>query len=291
MVKAGDAILIPTADGRTLAVSSAGPVSGSPVLFHHGWPGCRLLPPGFEEAVVERGVRLVSFDRAGYGGSSPQPGRRFAAAAADAACVADALGIGRFGTWGISGGGPHALACAALLADRVTAVVSVSGFAPFGTPGLDFTAGMGESSRREFTVAVAGREAYGPFVRAAVDHPEDALDGLLSEPDLALASREDQASYLRDSAEEALRPGIDGWLDDGLATVSPWGFELADIARPVLLLQGVHDLMVPPGHAAVLASLIPRSRLVVEPDEGHLTLCFEAGRPLDFLLEAAAERA
>jgi pimeloyl-ACP methyl ester carboxylesterase len=286
---------VDAADGRVIRVAELGDPDGAPVVFHHGWPGCRLLPPSFDEAARERRVRLISYDRAGYGGSSPKPGRRIADAAADTATVADALGVARFTVWGVSGGGPHALACGALLRERVTAVAAVSGFAPADTPGLVFTEGMGEPSRAEFPLAAQGREVYEPFVREAVagwlatppERVDERLDGLLTGPDPELLAGP-LARYLHESATEALRAGIDGWLDDGLATVAPWGFDPAHVTVPLLLLQGAHDLMVPPAHARALAGMIPRATLMLEPNDGHLTVCLDPVRPLDWLIRPAA---
>ena len=132
-------------------------LDGPAVIYHHGWPGSRKLPGGHGEAAAERGVRLVSFDRAGYGGSSRAAGRTVGDVASDTAAIADALGIGTFGVWGVSGGGPHALACAALLPERVTAAAVVAGIAPYDLPGLDYTAGMGAASQVEFALAAQGR--------------------------------------------------------------------------------------------------------------------------------------
>jgi pimeloyl-ACP methyl ester carboxylesterase len=286
---------VDAADGRVIRVAELGDPDGAPVVFHHCWPGCRLLPPSFDEAARERRVRLISYDRAGYGGSSPKPGRRIADAAADTATVADALGVARFTVWGVSGGGPHALACGALLRERVTAVAAVSGFAPADTPGLVFTEGMGEPSRAEFPLAAQGREVYEPFVREAVagwlatppERVDERLDGLLTGPDPELLAGP-LARYLHESATEALRAGIDGWLDDGLATVAPWGFDPAHVTVPLLLLQGAHDLMVPPAHARALAGMIPRATLMLEPNDGHLTVCLDPVRPLDWLIRPAA---
>jgi pimeloyl-ACP methyl ester carboxylesterase len=289
-------IVVRATDGRELLVAQAGTPDGPAVVFHHGWPGCRLLPPGFAEAAAARGLRLVSFDRAGYGGSSRAEGRTVGDVAGDTAAIADALGIAGFAAWGVSGGGPHALACGALLSERVTAVAVVAGVAPFDSPGLDFCAGMGDASREEFALARAGGRPYESFVRAAVagalatprERVADTFDSLLSPPDLALVMRESVGDYLDESKWESLGGGPNGWLDDGLACVAPWGFELSAIEAPVLLLQGGQDLMVPAAHADAMARELPRPTHVFEPEEGHMTLGFSPERPLDWLRQFSA---
>ena len=145
-----DARAVPGPAGRTLGVYEAGDPGGHPVLVHHGTPAHGALFAPWEDDARGKGIRLVGYDRPGYGASSPDPERSVASAAADAAAIADALGIDRFATWGVSGGGPHALACAALLGERVVAVASLAGIAPFDAPGLNWFAGMGESNLVEF---------------------------------------------------------------------------------------------------------------------------------------------
>ena len=288
-------IVVRARDGRELLVAQAGTPDGAAVIFHHGWPGCRLLPPGFAEAAAARELRLVSFDRAGYGGSSRAQGRSVGDVAGDTAAIADALGIAGFAVWGVSGGGPHALACGALLPERVTAVAVVAGLAPFDSPGLDFCAGMGDASREEFALARAGGRPYESFVRAAVagmlatprGRVADGFDSLLSTSDLALVMSEPIGDYLEASKWEALGGGPNGWLDDGLASVAPWGFELSAIEAPVLLLQGGQDLMVPAAHAEAMARELPRATHIFEPEEGHMTLGFSPERPLDWLRQCS----
>ena len=280
-----------TSDGRTLRVAQCGALDGSAVIYHHGWPSSRLLPGGHGEAAAERGIRLVSFDRAGYGGSSRAPGRTIGDVASDTTAIADALGIGSFGVWGVSGGGPHALACAALLPDRVVAAAVVAGIAPFDLPGLDFTAGMGEASQVEFALAPQGSAAYEPYVRDAAaaflagEAGHDGMESLLSPPDLALMQSGRYDEHMEASKHEALGGGIGGWLDDGLATVAPWGFDLASIHAPVLLLQGGRDLMVPPAHAHAMAAVLPRATLDYRSEEGHMTLGLAPEPPLEWLAQ------
>ena len=211
--------------------------------------------------------------------------------AADTEAIADALGLGTFGVWGVSGGGPHALACAARLPERVVAAAIVAGVAPYDLPGLDFCAGMGASSQAEFPLAAQGPEVYEPYVRKAVadmlaaeDGIDDGFDAVLSPVDRALMDSGRFARDLASDLQESLGGGYYGWLDDGLATVAPWGFELGAIEVPVLLLQGGEDLMVPPAHAYAMAEVLPHATLEFSPEDGHMTLAMAPERALDWLL-------
>ena len=135
---------IRTPDGRTLAVEIDGDPAGLPVLVHAGTPNSRhLYGPNVRDA-GDRGLRLIGYDRPGYGGSTPHPGRTVADCAADVRAICAALDIGRLAMWGISGGGPHVLACAALLPDLVVAAASLASEAPYGAEGLDWFDGMGQ---------------------------------------------------------------------------------------------------------------------------------------------------
>ena len=267
-----------TPDGRTLAVEDSGDPAGRPILAHMGTPSSRhLYRPNVLDA-AQRGLRLISYDRPGYGGSSPQPGRTVADCAADVRAICAELGIDRLATWGISGGGPHVLACAALLPDLVTAAASLASPAPYGAEGLDYFAGMGQENVDDFTLYFADETA----ARAKTDRdreellttpPEDAakaLESLLTPTDAA-ALRGDLAEYLTYSNQDGLAPGSQGWFDDN-CTVRPWGFDLADITVPVLLLHGRQDMFVPFSHGEWLAAHIPGVEARLLDDDGHLTL-------------------
>jgi pimeloyl-ACP methyl ester carboxylesterase len=279
---------------REIRADDYGPAGGSPVLFHHGSPGCRLLGEDVTRAGAERGLRLISYDRPGYAGSSPHRGRHVADAAGDTAAVADALGIERFGVWGISGGGPHALACAALLPDRVTAAAVVCGIAPFDGEGLDFYDGMGKANRTEWDKARNDRENLEPFVHEACAEVTSSTEGVLEAWGTLLSEGDREillggyGTTMLDRIRVAVAPGIDGWLEDDIAFVEPWGFDPAAIAVPVAVFHGQNDPMVPHGHGAWLASVIPDAMFNSYPDEGHLTLGFDPARPLDWLAEARA---
>jgi pimeloyl-ACP methyl ester carboxylesterase len=268
-----------TPDGRTLAIEEAGDPNGRPVLVHTGTPNSRHLyqPNGIDAAV--RGLRLISYDRPGYGGSTPQPGRGVADCAADIRAICAELGIGRLAMWGISGGGPHVLACAALLPDLVTAVASLASLAPLDAEGLDFFAGMGQDNADDIRLFLrdpqaarvkleADREA---ILATSAAELAGALQTLLTPTDAAALTGA-LADYLIYCDHEGLAPGVEGWWDDSVAEASPWGFELSAISVPVLLMHGRQDMFVPFGHGQWLAAHIPGVEARLFDHDGHLTL-------------------
>ncbi len=267
-----------TPDGRTLAVEEGGDPAGLPVLAHMGTPNSRHLYGSHSQDAAERGLRLISYDRPGYGGSSPQPGRSVADCIEDVRAICAELGINRLAMWGISGGGPHLLACAALLPDLVTAAASLASLAPFDAAGLDYFAGMGQDNVDDtllyFTDEAAARaqvdEAREGFLAASTDEQASAMESLLSPVDAALLGGE-LDKFLASSMRDGLAQGSQGWWDDN-CMVRPWGFDLADIAVPVMLLHGKHDKFVPFGHGEWLAAHIPGVEARLSDDDGHLTL-------------------
>jgi pimeloyl-ACP methyl ester carboxylesterase len=270
---------VETRDGRSLTVYDGGDPSGVPVLFHHGTPFSGRPYEPHLDAAAELGMRWLSYDRPGYARSTRAPGRTVAAAAADALAIADALGLARFATWGLSGGGPHALACAAQGSGRVVAAASMAGVGATDAPDLDWLEGMGEGNVREFAIARRGEAALRPEHMAAaaglleLSLPDfvEAMRPFLSDVDAAVFDGA-IGEFLRDSVHEALAGGVDGWVDDDLAFMKPWGFDLAEIEQPVLVLQGRQDLMVPYAHGAWLARKLPASEPRLSETEGHLTL-------------------
>jgi pimeloyl-ACP methyl ester carboxylesterase len=266
-------------DGRTLHVYDGGDPEGKAVVFQHGTPVCGRLHPHDLEDASAKGIRLIGFDRAGYGGSSANPGRAYRDEAADVAALLDVLGIDRFATWGHSGGGPPALACAALLPGRCVAAATLASVGPYGVEGLDWLAGMGEANVEEFDLVLAGgEELEESFRRSRTEMFSAGPDGL-RQAMLTVLSPLDQEVMTDEFAEwgfrvmsEGAAERIDGWRDDNLAAVKPWGFEVSAIRVPVLLLQGTDDLMVPPAHGRWLAEHIPGVEAEISETEGHLTL-------------------
>lgn len=264
-------------DGRTLRVYDSELRGAGPAVFwHHGTPQTGALPEPLLPAAARRGIRLVSHDRPGYGGSTPQPGRTVASVAGDVARIADALGIDRFAVLGASGGGPHALACAALLGDRVGAAVSLAGLAPVGAEGLDWFAGMYESGAAELRAAAAGRAALEAHLAA------DDFDPQMFTPGDFEVLAGDWA-WLGRSAGQAMAGSPDGFLDDDLAYAAPWGFDPADITAPVLFVHGGEDRVVPSAHSDWLARRCRSAELWPCPQDGHVSVLTHCERALDWL--------
>jgi len=271
--------LIDLADGRALDLQVTGPQDGTPLVLHHGTPGSLVRFRAVEEAVHRRGLRLVTYSRAGYGASTRKPGRTVADIAADLEAVLDHLGAQRCVTLGWSGGGPHALASAALLPGRVAGATSVAGVGPYGQDDLDFLAGMGEGNIEEFGAAIAGEpELTAALDEAAVELRDagaaevvESMATLLPKVDLAALVGEG-GDQLAAQVAEGMRNGAGGWIDDDLAFVRPWGFSVEDITVPVFLWQGDEDLMVPFAHGRWLADRIPGAVAHLMPGEGHISI-------------------
>lgn len=277
-------------DGRVLDVVVSGPDDGVPLVWHHGTPGCALQFRYRTAEAHARGLRYVTYTRAGASGSTRNPGRSVADVAADIEAILDHLGADRCLVGGNSGGGPHALATGALLPDRVAAVLCVCGIKPYvGQP--DFLDGMGEDNVIEFNLALAGEEALRPFVmkdRAGIIDADPAgiietLATLLPEIDRDVIRSEAGVDVIK-----GLQGGVvevDAWIDDDLAFTRDWGFGIADMAVPTYLWQGSADLMVPFHHGEWLAANVPGAVAHLEEGEGHFSILVGAfGQMLDELL-------
>jgi len=293
-----DRFLIEVPDGRSVEVLTAGPPGGLPLVFHAGTPSGLVAFPPLVEAAAERGLRPVFYSRPGYGNSTPQPGRLVASAAADVAAVLDHLGERDFVTAGWSGGGPHALATAALLARRCRAAVTIAGVAPCQASGLDWLAGMAPENVEEFGAAMQGQDQLSAFLTAAAAEMADVTASQVAQSLGGLATAADRAAitgafaeYLAESTRAALAAGIGGWRDDDLAFVRDWGFSLDVVAVPLSIWQGDQDAMVPFGHGEWLAKAVPMAYPHLLPGEGHLTLVqARIGDILDELIARAGVR-
>lgn len=265
-------------DGRDLQVLEAGDLDGFPVFVHHGTPACRLLYKGTIDDARSRGIRLISHDRPGYGGSTRRPGRIIGDVADDVAAIADHLGLDHFASWGISGGGPHVLACAALLPDRCVAAAALASIAPYDAEGLDFFAGMGEDNIEEFKLSLDGEEAIRPGAeehrRQMMSSAEDLIESIrtLLTPTDEAVFRGETADYLVRWMTCGMKAGVDGWLDDDLAFVWSWGFDLKEIDIPVQVWQGRQDKFVPFGHGEWIARQVPTAEPHLTDVDGHMTL-------------------
>ena len=271
-----------TADGRELAFAIWGDPDGFPVLTLHGTPGSRLERWPHEELYTSLGVCNVTHDRAGYGRSDRRRGRRIVDEVDDVVAIADHLGFERFGVTGGSGGGPHSLACAALLPDRVVRATCVVGIAPVGAAGLErdeWLEGMDPENVKEFGWAIAGEDVLAPELerehakireRVAAD-PRNALgDFELSESDREALARPEMMQIIRESTAEQAVNGVSGWVDDDLAHVGDWGFAVADVSVPTLVWYGETDVLVPPRHGRWLAENVPGCIVKVDDEAGHL---------------------
>jgi pimeloyl-ACP methyl ester carboxylesterase len=282
-------------DGRKLDVYVSGPDGGMPLVFHMGTPGAAVPTRQLERAAHARDLRLVVTSRPGYGGSTRQPGRSVVDVVADTNSVLEWLNADRCVVAGWSGGGPHALACAARL-DATVAALVIAGVAPYGEPDLDFLAGMGQDNVEEFGAALRGEADIRVFldaIRPDLAHitAEQIAAGFGADllPDVDRAVLTDEfAEDLATMFREAVRVGVDGWLDDDLAFTRPWGFDLDEIGKPTAVWQGSEDRMVPFAHGEWFQKHLPQAAVHLEQGEGHLSIGLGAiDRMLDELLTAA----
>ncbi|HXG26718.1 MAG TPA: alpha/beta hydrolase [Candidatus Binatia bacterium] len=267
-------------DGRSidLWVDDDAP-GGTPLVFFHGTPGSGLPFADFLAAARERGLRTVSWSRPGYGASTRQAGRTVADVAADTAAVLGHLGAGQAYVAGHSGGGPHALACEALLPDRVLGTALIAGVAPWGAAGLDWLDGMGDENHVEFGAALRGGGELAAFLGPARETilamsgaDVAAMFGdLVDDVDRAALTGE-YADFLAANMREGQRLGFDGWFDDDIAFTRPWGFEMGTIAGQVHVWQGAHDRMVPFAHGRWLAANLGDGCVHLHPEHGHLSI-------------------
>ena len=264
---------------RRLNAWLGGAEDGLALVFHTGTPAPPVHWDSLDAAARAHGLRLIAYARPGYSGSTRHRGRSIADAAVDTAAVLDELGTREFVTLGHSGGGPHALASAALLPNRCLAVASLAGVVPFDAVGIDWMAGMADENIEEFNAALEGEAVLRLYLQTYADHfsavtadeVAASLAGLVADVDRAALTGE-IADMMARSLRLAAAEGIEGWLDDDLAFAKPWGFDLGVIEVPVAVWQGRHDRMVPFDHGKWLHSHIATSRSRLSEDEGHISL-------------------
>ena len=272
---------VPTPDGRTLEVLTGGDPQGLPLVFHGGSPSAVVPYAPMLEAAERAGLRFISTSRPGYGASSPrtpeQGAPRVADDVADTVTVLDHLGATEFVTLGWSGGGPRALACAALLPGRCLSAASLAGVAPRHAPDLDWSAGMAPENVAEYATADAGPAAYDayliadflPIMEASAADVAASMGELFTDADRAVLDAP-LTEWMAATFHHAAAQGVVGARDDGLACVSDWGFDPAAITVPTSIWQGDADAMVPLAHGQWLAAHVPGARAHFLPGSGHL---------------------
>jgi pimeloyl-ACP methyl ester carboxylesterase len=268
--------VVKTGDGRRLSVEAAGDLSGSPVFLLHGTPGSRVGPRPRSLLLHRLGVQLISFDRPGYGGSDRLPGRTVADVAMDVAAIADAYGLEQFAVVGRSGGGPHALACAALLPDRVSRAAVLVSLAPREADGLDWFGGMADSNVDAYAGPAGRLDRVIARLTETADTVRDdpasliaMLYGEMTEDDRRVVADAGIRLSLMRAYAEALRQSPYGWIDDVQAFRTEWGFDPASVNVPVLLWHGERDMFSPVSHSRWLGSRIPDAMVVVKSDAAH----------------------
>jgi len=265
------------ADGRTLAVAEWGDPDGFPVFMLHGTPGSRFAGEADASAYAEVGARVIAYDRPGYGGSDRFRGRRVVDSIGDVSAIADSLGIERFAVSGGSWGGPHSLALAARLPERVTRAACIAGPAPFDLNDFDWFAGMDAVNIDEIGWARQGEDVLtrelermtAAWLERLANDPSDPGETEFSETDRAVLARPERHEAMRRGLNEAFRQGVSGYVDDIFCLIQPWGFDVKEIRVPTRIDYGLTDVLVPPQHGEWLAHNVPNAEVVVDEQGGH----------------------
>ncbi len=264
-------------DGRELEILDNGITSDKAIIFHHGTPSHFSAWNGWLEEAAIRGIRAIAYSRAGYGTSDRNHGRSVFSNNSDISLLLDGKNISSFVAIGWSGGGPHALANA--FDHRNVGVITLAGVGEYGAPDLDFLEGMGPENHDEFGAALKGEAALdawmdhnaGAMKNVTGAQVREAFGGLIGDADKAVIEGE-FADQLAASTRSSMAVSFDGWIDDDLAFVRPWGFNLSEISKPVFIWQGDDDFMVPHAHSKWLAAHIPGMQLKFVPGHGHISL-------------------
>ena len=278
-------------DGRELEILDNGINADTAIIFHHGTPDHASTWNEWLESAAELGIRAIAYSRAGYGTSDRNPGRSVISINNDIAQVLDGKNVTKFVSIGQSGGGPHSLATTC--EPRNVGAISLAGVGAFGADDLNFLEGMGPENQDEFGAALKGEAAIeawmnlnaGAFKNVTGDDIIEAFGGLLGDADKA-ALNAGAAQSMAASTRSGLAVSFDGWIDDDLVFVKPWGFELSEITKPVFLWQGDDDFMVPHAHSYWLEKHIPTAKLTFKSGEGHISLGIKYRREI---LQQAAD--
>ena len=293
LVGASGTRTISAAGGRTLAIAECGDPDGFPVFWLHGTPGSRLAGQGFASAYADVGARAITYDRPGYGGSDRVRGRRVVDCVADISAIADRLGIEQFAVNGVSWGGPHSLAVAARLPERVTRAACVAGPAPFDVPRFDWFAGMDPVNVEEIGWALEGEEVLArelermtaAWLERVNNDPSEPGEVEFSESDRAEMARPAQQEMVRRMLNEAFRQGVWGYVDDALSVIQPWGFDVTEIRVPTRIDYGLTDVLVPRQHGEWLARNVPNAEVVVDEQGGHFSAPYLVTERFGWLVE------
>ena len=264
-------------DGRELEILDNGITSDKAIIFHHGTPHHASAWSSWLEDAANRGIRALSYSRAGYGTSDRNFGRSVLSNNSDISLLLDGKNISSFVAIGWSGGGPHALANT--FDHRNVGAITLAGVGEFGASDLDFLEGMGPENHDEFGAALKGEAEIdswmnvnaGSMKNVTGAEIKEAFGGLIGDADKAVIEG-DFADQMAATMRSGLAVSFDGWIDDDLAFVRPWGFNLSDISKPVFIWQGDDDFMVPHAHSKWLAEHIPGSQLKFVPGHGHISL-------------------
>ena len=293
MAEASGTQKVVAADGRTLTIAEWGDPDGFPVFLLHGTPGSRFAGQGHSSSYANGGARVMTYDRPGYGGSDRLRGRRVVDCVADVSAIADNLGIERFAVSGGSWGGPHSLAVAACLPERVTRAASVAGPAPFGMAGFDWFAGMDAVNIEEIGWALEGEDVLAreiermaaAWLERVNNDPSRAGEVEFSEADRAEMARPEEQETTRRMLNEAFRQGVWGYVDDTLCLIQPWGFDVTEIRVPTRIDYGLTDVLVPPQHGEWLAQNVPNADVVVDEQGGHFAAPHRVTERLAWLVQ------
>ncbi|MEW2402606.1 alpha/beta hydrolase [Streptomyces sp. NPDC046862] len=281
-------------DGRELVFDSWGDPQGHPVFLLHGTPGSHQGPRPRSMVLYQLGIHLIAYDRPGYGGSTRKPGRQVADAATDVEAIAKHLKLDEFSVVGRSGGGPHALACAAELSDRVRSAAVLVSLAPPDAPELDWFKGMTESNVREYRNARENRDVLQSTLVQNADAMRADPMALLKDLDEEMPDVDRQVvadagirRMLHKNFMSGIKESADGWIDDAVAFSMPWGFDPTEITVPTLLWHGENDVFSPVEHFRWLARSIPRATVVLQPSAAHFAAVPVLPQVLGWLREQA----
>lgn len=289
---------VPAGDGRVLDVMHAGVGSGPVMVTHGGTPSGLAEWPRLTELAQQAGLGLVAFARPGYAASTRREGRTVGSAADDTRAVLDHLGVDVFVALGISGGGPHALADAAGLADRCLGAVVVAGLAPTDAPDLDFFDGMADTNQVLFRTGLGDRSAVATLAQgfgammASVDAAtfKDMAPATLPPVDAAVMQTplgDELADYLAAGMRSAFSNGVDGLIDDVLAFTQPWGFDVSAITRPITVWHGTADASVPVGHGRWIVDQVAGAEGHFVDGQGHVSILVELPAIVDSIASFA----